>query len=191
MTHDVQALIIFPPSKLSPIDRSAFHDPARQEYLELTDSMMVSLELARRVENQTRRQAENDLLYDIRSGRLASSLFEELLHRRSTTDAESIVRGIMGYNARMTQCHLLECSGELRTTRVHARLTSVTESVLVKTWWSQLVAFTLTWAKRLLEQALMASSLVAMLTCADVAAWRSSAPIPSTAGVLWILHQTE
>jgi hypothetical protein len=60
-------------------------------------SMTLSQEEVDQIEKATREQADSKLWHALRNGRLTSSRFGEILHRRQTTDSRRLVKDIMGY----------------------------------------------------------------------------------------------
>ena len=60
-------------------------------------SMTLSKEEVDQIEKATREQADSKLWHALRNGRLTSSRFGEILHRRQTTDSRRLVKDIMGY----------------------------------------------------------------------------------------------
>ena len=71
--------------------------PTREQCYEYMQSMTLSMEEAGRIEEMTREQADSKLWHALHNGRLTSSRFGEILHRRQTTDPRRLVRDIMGY----------------------------------------------------------------------------------------------
>ena len=53
------------------------------------------------IEAATHGQAENDLWFALRNGRLTSSMFGEIMHRRQSTDPRRLIKDIMGYGGQM------------------------------------------------------------------------------------------
>ena len=64
--------------------------------------MTISNDEATKIEEATRGQGENDLWIVLRIGRITSSRFGEILHRRESTKPRSLVRDFMGYGGPMT-----------------------------------------------------------------------------------------
>ena len=60
-------------------------------------SMTLSQEEVDQIEKATREQTDSKLWHALRNGRLTSSRFGEILHRRQTTDSRRLVKDIMGY----------------------------------------------------------------------------------------------
>ncbi len=53
------------------------------------------------IEGATYGQADNDLWFALRNGRITSSRFGEILHCRQSTDSRRLVKDIMGYGGWM------------------------------------------------------------------------------------------
>ena len=69
-----------------------------QELCHLYESQQViSVELSMHIQQKTVMQSKSPLWQDLRNGRITSSRFGQIIHRRETTDAASIVTQIMGY----------------------------------------------------------------------------------------------
>ena len=64
--------------------------------------MTLSSDEAARIEEVTREQGKSDLWLVMRNGRITSSRFGEILHRRESTNARRLVRDLMGYGGPMT-----------------------------------------------------------------------------------------
>ena len=65
-----------------------------EEYMEASE---ISPDLSTFIESITKDQANSELWKLLHNGRLTSSIFGEIIHRRETTDSGSIIRRIMGY----------------------------------------------------------------------------------------------
>ena len=63
--------------------------------------MKLPLDEVAMIEEATRGQSENELWFAIRNGRLTSSKFGEIFHRRQSTHPRRLVRDIMGYGGPM------------------------------------------------------------------------------------------
>ena len=98
--NDLCSLVIFSYAKLSTVNRAKFAEPTEVDCHNLNAEMQLSGDLRSAVEEQTRRQGGCELWNDLRNGRLASSRFGEIVHRRDTTDPRSIVTSLMGYTKR-------------------------------------------------------------------------------------------
>ena len=98
--NDLCSLVIFSFAKLSTVNRAKFAEPTEVDCRNLVAEMQLSGDLRSAVEEQTRRQGGCELWHDLRNGRLTSSRFGEILHRRDTTDPRSIVTSLMGYTKR-------------------------------------------------------------------------------------------
>ena len=58
--------------------------------------MKLPLDVIQEIEAAKCGQSASELWYSMRNGRLTSSRFGELLHRRSSTNPRRLVRDIMG-----------------------------------------------------------------------------------------------
>lgn len=72
-----------------------------QMYVQQCYEYMNSLKLLQteveRIEFATRGQASNKLWSALHNGRITSSMFGEILHRRASTDPNNLVKRVMGY----------------------------------------------------------------------------------------------
>ena len=95
----LEALILFNEDKALQFSTMPEHpSPAGAELDELmTEFEDISPDLLQCVEEHTRGQATNQLWCDIRNGRITSSHFGQVLHRRDSTPSERLVAEIMGY----------------------------------------------------------------------------------------------
>ena len=101
---DAQKMIIYLPG--SGIPELAIEvegiAPDSLYFKEIADDYMQSLtitaEMIQFIEKSTREQSADQLWLALHNGRITSSLFGEILHRRDTTNAASLVSRIMGYN---------------------------------------------------------------------------------------------
>ena len=64
--------------------------------------MTISSDETAKIEEATRGQGENDLWVVLRNGRITSSRFGEILHRRESTNPRRLVQDFMGYGGPMT-----------------------------------------------------------------------------------------
>ena len=99
ITEEIQGLLLFDEARAMAFDLSSpeLDAPALLERKEMLDAMVISNELAYKVEELTRGQAENRLWHDLRNGHLTSSRFGKVLHRRNSTASTCLVTEIMGY----------------------------------------------------------------------------------------------
>ena len=77
-----------------------YNPPLAQCYDYLIHMKLLPDEVAI-IEEATQRQSENELWFAIRNGRLTSSKFGEIFHRRESTNPRRLVRDIMGYGGPM------------------------------------------------------------------------------------------
>jgi len=57
------------------------------------------------IERATKDQADINFWLAMHNGRITSSRFAEILHRRPSTDSRRLAKEIMGYGKRMKICH--------------------------------------------------------------------------------------
>ena len=89
--------VIFSHEKYTEFQKEFADLPTREQCYEYMQSMSLSKEVVDRIEEMTREQADSKLWHALRNGRLTSSRFGEILHRRQTTDPRRLVKDIMGY----------------------------------------------------------------------------------------------
>jgi len=63
--------------------------------------MKLSSDEVVRIEEATRDQSENELWFALWNGRITSSKFGKILHRRESTDSRRLVRDLIGYGGPM------------------------------------------------------------------------------------------
>ena len=63
------------------------------------EQQVLSEELSNQIEMLTVTQRQCDLWHDLHNGRITSSKFGQIVHRRETTDTRSIVGQLMGYDS--------------------------------------------------------------------------------------------
>ena len=85
---------------------------------EIMARFSLSLDVVAEVESATREQASCPLWHDLRNGRITSSRFGEVLHRRETTDPKRLVCDIIGYSERVPDTPALRWG---RNNEKHAR----------------------------------------------------------------------
>jgi len=89
--------VIFSHAHASTVAQERFFNPTlSQAYNYLSDMKLEPDEVAK-IEEATRGQSDNNLWFALRNGRLTSSRFGEIFHRRESTDPRRLVRDIMGY----------------------------------------------------------------------------------------------
>lgn len=99
--QELEHLVIFSCDKLTEVNRSTFGKPSLGDCQDLVEKMIISEEVKRSVELQTRGQGKSALWRNLRNARLTSSRFGEIVHRRPSTDPRTIVHSIMGYTGQL------------------------------------------------------------------------------------------
>ena len=78
-------------------------DPGCSVFKELcylyAEQQVLSEELSNQIEMLTVTQRQCDLWHDLHNGRITSSKFGQIVHRRETPDTRSIVGPFMGYDS--------------------------------------------------------------------------------------------
>ena len=74
-----------------------FHEPSTAECFDYMNSMSITPDEVQYIEIATRGQAENKLWLALHNGRITSSRFAQILHRRPSTNPRQLVEEIMGY----------------------------------------------------------------------------------------------
>ena len=74
-----------------------YFTPTVTDCYKYLDHMKLPLNVVQKIEAVTRGQSTSELWYAMRNGRLTSSKFGEILHRRPSTNSRRLVRDIMGY----------------------------------------------------------------------------------------------
>ena len=103
-TGSLWSHVIFCSENAAMVDRTYF-DPSVQQCYEYMNSLKLSQTEVERIEFATRGQASNKLWSALHNGRITSSMFGEILHRRASTDPNNLVKRIMGYG-RKESVHL-------------------------------------------------------------------------------------
>ena len=93
--------VIFSHDKLSSIVRDKFFTPTTADCYAYLGQMKLPVDVVENIEAATRQQSECELWFALRNGRITSSRFGEILHRRSSTDPKRLVKDIMGYGGPM------------------------------------------------------------------------------------------
>ena len=93
--------VIFSHDMVARIVPSKFFVPTISEGYKYLEEISLSFETVQKIEIATRGQSECDLWHSLHNGRLTSSKFGEILHRRPSTDPRRLVRDIMGYGGHM------------------------------------------------------------------------------------------
>ena len=89
--------VIFSHENDGMIPQRNFVTPSIQECYEYMNSMKLSQTDADNIDFATRGQAKNKLWLALHNGRITSSRFGEILHRKSSTNPQRLVKDIMGY----------------------------------------------------------------------------------------------
>ena len=80
-----------------------------QQYV---DNQNISTELSQYIESHTRHQIKSILWLNLHNGRITSSQFGSICHRRSTTDNTNIIRQLMGYQKMVGMPRQIGCGIE-------------------------------------------------------------------------------
>ena len=88
--------VIFQHDNAQKVDVSAFITPTMLDINVLMEQMTLDPCRCQEIEEVTRGQADSKLWLALHNGRVTSSCFGEILHRRENTEPESIVKQIMG-----------------------------------------------------------------------------------------------
>ena len=89
--------VIFSHENTAAVSSDMFYKPTAAQCFEYQQGRTLSQSEVEAIEAATRGQTESTLWYALHNGRLTSSRFGEILHRRSTTNPRRVVRDIMGY----------------------------------------------------------------------------------------------
>ena len=94
--------VIFNHENTAMIQRT-FLNPSVQQCFEHANSMAHSQSEVNSIKIATRGQASNKLWLALHNGRITSSRFGEILHRRESTNPQNLVKRIMGYGKHQTE----------------------------------------------------------------------------------------
>lgn len=89
--------VIFSHMHASTLMQENFFNPTLAQCYDYLSHMKLLQDEVAMIEEATQGQSDNELWFAIRNGRLTSSKFGEILHRRESTDPRRLVRDIMGY----------------------------------------------------------------------------------------------
>lgn len=89
--------VIFSHMHASTLVQENFFNPTLAQCFDYLSHMKLLQDEVSMIEEATRGQSDNELWFAIRNGRLTSSKFGEILHRRESTDPRRLIRDIMGY----------------------------------------------------------------------------------------------
>jgi len=93
--------VIFWHESVTTVCVDKFHKPTSAECFDYMNSMSLSPDEVQCIEKATRGQADNNLWLALHNGRITSSRFAEIFHRRPSTNSRRLVKEIMGYGERM------------------------------------------------------------------------------------------
>ena len=93
--------VIFSHDKLSSVVRDKFFTPTTADCYGYLGQMKLPVDVVENIEAATCQQSECELWFALWNGRITSSRFGEILHRRSSTDPKRLVKDIMGYGGSM------------------------------------------------------------------------------------------
>ena len=100
-TESLWSHVIFCHATISSTAPSKYFIPTLADCCKYLDAMKLPLDVVQKIEAATRGQSASELWYAMRNGRLTSSRFGEILHRRSSTSSRRLVKDIMGYGGPM------------------------------------------------------------------------------------------
>ena len=93
---------------------------------------VISEELSKQIEQLTVMQSESSLWCDIHNGRITSSRFGQIVHRRETTDTTSIIKQVMGYNsAKYSNLPQLQWGIQKESTAIQCYIDFMEDQVIV------------------------------------------------------------
>ena len=93
--------VLFWHDNASSVSCEKFFTPTEGQCTEYFSNLTLSYDEVEAIEVATRGQADNDLWFALCNGRLTSSRFGEIIHRRHSTDPRRLVKDIMGYGGQM------------------------------------------------------------------------------------------
>ena len=94
LTKSLWSHVIY--SQIHPMTLHRF-SPSTDDCHKYLDSTRLPMSTVEDIEIATRDQSDCELWYALRNGRVTSSRFGEILHRRPTTNSRRLVKDIMGY----------------------------------------------------------------------------------------------
>ena len=89
------------------ISQDKFYVPTTAQCIKYMNTMKLSLSEVNDIEGETCDQTDNKLWLALHNGRITSSRFGEILHRRQSTNPRTLVKNIMDvatYYTRLTLC---------------------------------------------------------------------------------------
>ena len=93
--------VLFWHENASSVSYEKFFTPTEEQCTEYAGNQTLSYDEVEAIEAATLGQAENNLWFALRNGRLTSSRFGEIMHRRQSTDPRRLIKDIMGYGGQM------------------------------------------------------------------------------------------
>ena len=93
--------VLFWHENASSVSCEKFSPSTEEQCLEYLSNLKLSYAEVQAIEAATRGQTDNDLWLALHNGRLTSSRFGEIIHRRQSTNPRRLVKDIMGYGGRM------------------------------------------------------------------------------------------
>ena len=93
--------VLFWHDNASSVSCEKFFTSTEGQCTEYFSNLTFSYDEVEAIEVATRGQADNDLWFALRNGRLTSSRFGEIIHRRQSTDPRRLIKDIMGYGGQM------------------------------------------------------------------------------------------
>lgn len=93
--------VIFWHENATTVSQDKFYVPTAAQCFEYMSTMKLSPDEVKDIEIATRGQADSKLWLALHNGRITSSRFGEILHRRASTNPRRLVKDIMGYGEKM------------------------------------------------------------------------------------------
>ena len=93
--------VLFWHENASSVSCEKFSPPTEEQCLEYLSNLKLSYAEVQAIEAATHGQTDNDLWLALHNGRLTSSRFGEIIHRRQSTNPRRLVKDIMGYGGQM------------------------------------------------------------------------------------------
>ena len=93
--------VLFWHDNASSVSCEKFFTPTEGQCTEYFSNLTLSYDEVEAIEVATRGQADNDSWFALCNGRLTSSRFGEIIHRRQSTDPRRLIKDIMGYGGQM------------------------------------------------------------------------------------------
>ena len=93
--------VLFWHENVSSVSCEKFFTPTEEQCSEYFSNLKLSYDEMEAIEAATQGQTDNDLWFALHNGRITSSRFGEIIHRRQSTDSRRLVKDIMSYGGRM------------------------------------------------------------------------------------------